>query len=240
MDLNKKRRIKMDLKEKRKYLIIFLLIIILTVFIDQFTKFLVVKKMYLYQSIGLIKNFFYITYIENRGFLMGIGGRLNDGSTFNGVVIITIIAISILIGYFVYIYKKNIINKYLIINFSILLGGAIGNFIDRLFRKKVIDFFEIKIPPFLFKGFYYSSLPIFNFADFFVTIGIIMLLIYYIFLESKFEKEIKANDNKKITENIDNKSNMFNANNMNNSEIDTTVDTVRNDRDDKEEYNVDQ
>jgi len=33
---------------------------------------------------------------------------------------------------------------------------------------------------------------------------------------------------------------MFNANNMNNSEIDTTVDTVRNDRDDKEEYNVDQ
>lgn len=184
----------MDFKEKteeNKKLKLFyvLLIIFLTIFIDQLTKIIISKKLYLYQSIQVIKNFLYITYIENRGFLMGLGGNLNDGTTFNGVVIITIIAITILLIYFIYIWKKNIINNYLLINFSLLIGGAFGNFIDRLFRKRVIDFIEIKVPQFRIRGFYYNSFPIFNFADLFVSVGIIMLLIYYIFLESKYEKK---------------------------------------------------
>ncbi|MCX8058470.1 MAG: signal peptidase II [Spirochaetes bacterium] len=190
----------MKMYDNRKKLIKIVIIVFLTIFIDQFTKFLIIKNFHLYQSIKIIKNLLYLTYIENRGFLMGFGGQLNDGTIFNGVVIITIIAIAILIGFFIYIYKRNLLNNYLLINFSFLIGGAFGNFIDRLFRKKVIDFIEIKLPTFKFKGFYYSSLPIFNFADLFVTVGIIMLIIYFIFLEHKYEVKGLENDVKSIEE----------------------------------------
>ena len=172
-----------------KRLKLFIYIFSATLLFDQITKIIVSVSMSLYQSISVIKGFFHITYIENTGFLMGIGGWMNNGRTFNGVVIITIFAILILMGYFFILMFKEETPHYLIINFSILIGGAWGNFIDRIVRKKVVDFMEFKIPPLHLGGFSFHSFPIFNFADFFVSTGIIMLLIYYLFLEKKYVKK---------------------------------------------------
>lgn len=64
--------------------------------------------------------------------------------------------------------------------FSFILGGALGNLIDRALYGKVIDFIDCDFPDFIMQRW-----PIFNLADSFVTIGMVFLMIQYIFLEKK-------------------------------------------------------
>ncbi len=182
-----------------KRILIALLIIFLAVFVDQISKYLISKNMELYSFKSIIPGVLNFRYITNYGFLLGIGSNLNDGKTFNGVVIITIIALIILLGYFIFIILHDSTSNYLLITFSILIGGAWGNFIDRLIKGKVVDFLEFVLPlPINRIGRYYvGSTPIFNMADFFVTIGIIMLLIYYFIIEpyeNKKKKELETED----------------------------------------------
>lgn len=184
----------MDKKHLKK-LLLFIIIFFSIIIIDQSTKYLVSKNMYLYQSNNVIKDWIRITYIENTGFLNGLGSHLNDGTTFNPIVLITIGALLIVIAYFIYLIIYTKTNTYLVLTFSILLGGAFGNFIDRLIRKKVIDFIEFKFFHLSIGKLKINSFPVFNFADFFVTTGIIMLIIYFIFLEKKYLKEIKKENN---------------------------------------------
>ena len=66
-----------------------------------------------------------------------------------------------------------------------LLGGAIGNFIDRVFRGEVVDFVSVLIP-----GINYQF-PIFNIADAALTLGVIMLIIYILFEDRKVKKKVK-------------------------------------------------
>ena len=68
--------------------------------------------------------------------------------------------------------NKKELNKYDIISYGMLLGGIIGNFIDRLVRGYVIDFFDFNI-----FGYNY---PVFNFADIFIVINVIMMTITYL------------------------------------------------------------
>lgn len=71
------------------------------------------------------------------------------------------------------------------ISFSMILGGAIGNLIDRVFIGKVRDFIELR----------FIDFPIFNFADIMITIGSILLAIYVIFIYSKStKKQVEKND----------------------------------------------
>lgn len=193
----------------KKRLLWFIIIFILIIFIDQATKFWVDKSMYIYQSKNIINDWVRITYIQNEGFLMGFASHLNDGRTFNPIVLITIGALIVVIVYFIYLIVCTKTNDYLVITFSILLGGAFGNFIDRIVRKTVIDFIEFKFFHFKIGNFTVSSFPVFNFADFFVTTGIIMLIIYFLFLEKKHipqvsEETIQDTFEDKI-ENLENK-----------------------------------
>lgn len=180
-------------------LIIVITIILLTVFIDQITKFLISKNMELYSFKSIIPGILNFRYITNYGFLLGIGSNLNDGRTLNGVVIITIVALMVLLGYFFYIFFQNSTSKFLLITFSILIGGAWGNFLDRLIKGKVIDFLEFVLPFKRIGKYYIGSTPIFNMADFFVSAGIILLLIYYFIIEPKEHNKKKDEDIKENT-----------------------------------------
>lgn len=133
-------------------------------------------------SIPIIDNLFMITFIENPGMAFGMefGGRL-------GRSLFTIVA-SILIIYFIYINRKE--SYYLRLSLSFILAGAIGNLIDRafygiiydyasLFQGKVVDFFQINIPDITIFGKTFTSWPIFNLADLYVTIGFLMIIIGY-------------------------------------------------------------
>ncbi|WP_174613178.1 signal peptidase II [Virgibacillus ihumii] len=137
------------------------IIALIIVGIDQYTKWIVVKEMELYEQITVIEDFFYLTSHRNNGAAWGI---LEGHMTF--FYIVTVIVV-IGIVYYMQKYAKD--NKLLAISLSLVLGGAIGNFIDRLFRKEVVDFLD-----FVIAGYDY---PIFNIADSSLVIGVILLLI---------------------------------------------------------------
>lgn len=133
-------------------------------------------------SINVIGNFFKITFIENPGMAFGlqIGGKLF-------LSLFTIFATLLLIGF---LYKNRNEGLLLRLALSFILGGAIGNLIDRIFYGKiydyapifygkVVDFLHFDFPNFTIFGKNIYSWPIFNIADVFVTIGFLMILIGY-------------------------------------------------------------
>ena len=148
----------------RVYVIAFIAIVI-----DQLTKWLVVHNMEIGERITLIDNFFYLTSHRNTGAAWGI---LAGQMTF--FYIITVIVIGFIV-YYIHKHAKG--HKWLGFSLALVLGGAIGNFIDRLFRKEVVDFFDF----YIFKYNY----PIFNIADSCLVVGVITLFIITILDERK-------------------------------------------------------
>jgi len=140
------------------------LIVILIVVADQLSKFIIVKNVEMGEMIEVIKNFFYITYIRNRGAAWSI---LQNGRYF--FIVLTIIA-SLIIIYLLLKSKNRVYSLAL----SFILGGAIGNLIDRIVVGSVVDFLEFH--------FWSYRFPVFNVADTFVTIGTILLAYYLIFI----------------------------------------------------------
>lgn len=138
------------------YLIVFALIIL-----DQWTKWLVVTKMDIGQSITIIDNFLYLTSHRNQGAAWGI---LQGQMWF--FYIITVIVIGFVI-YYLHQYGKR--SWFVGIALSFILAGAIGNFIDRIFRKEVVDFVNTYI--------FAYNFPIFNVADSALVVGVIFVMI---------------------------------------------------------------
>ncbi|MGX4669157.1 signal peptidase II [Cerasibacillus sp. JNUCC 74] len=139
------------------YYVIALLIIV----VDQATKWVIVKTMELGEQRTVIDGFFYITSHRNTGAAWGI---LQGQMMF--FYIVTVIVI-IGVVYYMQTYAKE--SKLLALALSLVLGGAIGNFIDRLFRKEVVDFFD-----FIIIGY---DFPIFNIADSGLVVGVFLLII---------------------------------------------------------------
>ncbi|OCA83899.1 signal peptidase II [Pseudobacillus wudalianchiensis] len=150
---------------------LYYLLALLVVLLDQWTKWLVVKSMDLGESVEVIKDFFYITSHRNRGAAWG----MLEGQFW----LFYIITVAVVIG-IVYYMQTEAKNKPLMKSaLAFLLGGAIGNFIDRIFRKEVVDFFDTYI--------FGYDFPIFNIADASLTFGVI-LLILAILIEDRKEK----------------------------------------------------
>jgi len=154
---------------------LYYLFALIVIGIDQLTKWIVIQKMELYESIVIIDHFFYITSHRNAGAAWGIlQGQM---------MFFYIITIFVIIGLVYYMEKYARDNKFTAISLSLILGGAIGNFIDRLLRKEVVDFLDVMI----FK----YDFPIFNVADSCLVIGVILIFISTI-LEEKNKGKIKA------------------------------------------------
>ena len=159
----------------RVYIIIALIASV--VVLDQITKFIVKKLMNLRDSIGIIGDFFQFTYIENPGMAFGL--------QMENKILFTILSIGAAIVVFIYLYRMRNEKMMLVIALSFIMGGAIGNLIDRLFYGRVVDFldfefFDISIPEFNFlfidfPGFELTRWPIFNIADTSVSIGMILI-----------------------------------------------------------------
>lgn len=141
----------------------FLWIIPLAVVIDQASKFIVRGSMVLHQSEPVLGDFFRLTYIHNPGAAFG----LNVGSPLLHTVF-SLLALGVL----VYFYRSLAANeRFLRLALCLVLGGAIGNIIDRLYLGEVVDFFDFGLGDLRW--------PIFNFADSFVTVGVLLLLLFY-------------------------------------------------------------
>ncbi len=152
---------------KNKFFIFFT-ISLFVIFIDQILKYIVAKKLPYGEPLKIMGNYIWITYIKNP---FGVWG-ISFPKWFPYEVIAFII---ILILIFFLIFERK---KIYVIPYALLFGGAMGNLIDRLRFKAVIDFIDIGISENL-------RWPIFNIADSSITIGIIILFLISIFFDKK-------------------------------------------------------
>jgi signal peptidase II len=137
--------------------------------LDQATKFLVDKTMAMHQSIDLIPNFASFTYLRNTGAAFGFlaGARSSLRIAFFALIS------SVAIGCIVYLIRGlRPRQKALLVSLSLILGGAIGNLIDRLRLGEVIDFIDLH--------WYDIHWPAFNVADSAISIGVALLFIQMI------------------------------------------------------------
>ena len=187
------------------------------------------EGMYIGQKIPVIGDFFRITFIENPGLAFGI----DIDSTIK--LWISLFSLIASIGLIIYLYVVRKENFGLRLALALILGGAIGNFIDRafygiiydyapLFYGKVVDFLDFDFFNLTFFGKSYDRFAIFNVADSSVTIGIILLLFLY---RSHGKEEIPEEVvNSPEAENVQQLENFSNEQ-SNNSDISQVTDKDR-------------
>lgn len=149
---------------------LFYSICILIIIFDIITKRIAVFSLKDISTVPIIQDILHLTYVENRGAAFGM--LQNQRWIFMIVTVIVIIAI-------IYFKTKNKSTfKLLDLGLSFVLGGAVGNMIDRVILGYVVDFIDFRI----------INFPVFNVADIFVVIGAIILVIFYIFFDKAEEK----------------------------------------------------
>lgn len=129
-------------------------------------------------SLGLIPGVFHLTYAENRGAAFSIlEGKLGF------FVAVTAVMVGLLLYMTIKGYIRGVFGRVAAV---FIIGGALGNLADRLCRGYVVDLFDFRLIHF----------AIFNVADVFITIGGVMLAVYFLFLEGK-NLEGKGDGNQK-------------------------------------------
>lgn len=153
------------------YVVAFVLVVL-----DQWTKWLVVRDMELGERIPLIDPYLGLLSHRNRGAAWG----MLEGQMWLFYIITTIVIVGI-----VYYFHRHAQNQPLFqLGLMVLLGGAIGNFIDRLFRGEVVDYVDVLIPVINYE------FPIFNVADAALTVGVVIIFIF-ILLDERKQKKVK-------------------------------------------------
>lgn len=148
-----------------------LFIVLLIVVLDQISKYAAIKYLKGKKPYIIIKNFFQFDYVENYGAAFGI---LQNRKIFF-IIITTLVIISIFVILVKYSYK---FSKTMNVALVMLLGGTIGNFIDRIRLSYVIDFISVKFG----KGY---DFPVFNIADMFIVVGTLLIMVMVSF--NKYE-----------------------------------------------------
>ena len=159
------------MKKSLKTIIASLLIVFVTLGLDQWTKWAVVKAIPLNGRVEMIKHFFYITYVQNTG--AGFSMFAQAGMGF--FALLTIVALAAII----YMFIKTEDPRYQIC-LSLVFSGALGNFIDRMVLGYVRDYFSFYIFGYPF--------PVFNVADICITVGIALILLS-MFIDDKLEEK---------------------------------------------------
>ncbi len=138
-----------------------LIIIVFSIIIlDQLTKQLVVSMMELGQSVTVISNFLYLTYVRNPGAAFGM---FPYQTAF--FIAITLVVALLILYYYRYLSEDH---RWMRLGLSLQLGGALGNLIDRITSAYVIDFINFTIWP-----------PVFNLADAAIVTGIAIFLVAF-------------------------------------------------------------
>jgi signal peptidase II len=150
---------------RRKYLIL-IVVFCVVLFFDQITKAYVSRTLPKFQSVEVIQNFFHITHVRNTGAAFGLlAGPAHPLRT-----ILFVVISGIAIGAILLIYRKIEDDDTLhALAFSLLLGGAVGNLVDRVWMGHVIDFLDFH--------WYDHHWPAFNFADSAICGGIGLIIL---------------------------------------------------------------
>lgn len=146
------------------------LIALILLFVDQFSKYIIRQNMSLAESIPVIKSIFHITYVENMGIAFGLFPQ--------GHSLFIVISLIIILGIIFFERKKVIKSLKERFCLGLILGGALGNLIDRLRFGFVIDFLDFRI------------WPVFNLADSGVCIGGILMVFFLLRKRPRKERTI--------------------------------------------------
>lgn len=145
--------------------------------LDQWTKWLVVKNMTYGERIIILDPYLALLSHRNSGAAWGmLQGQMG---------LFTIITIIVIIGIIYYFHKEAKGKPMFQVGLMLLLGGAIGNFIDRLVKNEVVDFADVLIPIINY------DFPIFNIADAALTIGVVITILFILKEERAEKKKVK-------------------------------------------------
>ena len=143
------------------------------VIIDQIIKCFVSAYLQPVGSVSVIDNLFSLTYVENKGVAFGMFSDMRW-------IFVALTSILLVIIIF-YMFKKRPKGKFFYVCAALIIGGGIGNLIDRIFYGYVIDYLSLSFFP-----------PVCNFADYCITAGTIMLVIYLLFFSDILDSSKKA------------------------------------------------
>ena len=148
----------------------YFLVLLLCVAADQAVKYYVVSNLALYGSAPLMPGFIELYYIRNTG-----GGfSILTGHTW----ILTVVTAALMVGIAYLLVKKVFSHPLAMWTLTLILGGGLGNLVDRIRLGYVVDMFH----------FQFINYPVFNVADILVVCGTIGFAIYYLFIYGKEEK----------------------------------------------------
>ena len=165
-----------------KYLkyFIFLTVSFAIVALDQATKLIIHTQFNLGEKKVIIPGFFNITYIKNQGGVFGLFSQSNDVIRLVLFLILPVLAFVLLVSI---IHKLHINQKYQLLAFSSIFGGALGNYIDRIHFGYVVDFLD-----FHFRGFVW---PAFNVGDICIVMGVVSAIVI-IYITEKNQQQQQA------------------------------------------------
>ncbi len=154
------------MKKKGVYFI-FIFFVLLA---DQVTKLWISRTVPLSVSKRIIPGFFNLTHIHNRGAIFGFLGQSRSPAVFYLLMLASLVALVLVVYYF---FRTPPTEKLMVLSFSFILAGALGNLVDRIFRGYVIDFLDFHVQEWHW--------PSFNVADACVSIGAVSLILLLIF-----------------------------------------------------------
>lgn len=160
--------------------ILYLAIALLLVVLDQVIKYFVLIYLKPISTFTVIPHILDLVYVENSGVAFGMFSDLRW--------IFVIITSIVIIAFIILLIKNAKQSKLFSVAATLIIGGGIGNLIDRLLYGYVIDYLSLSFFP-----------PVCNFADYCITAGTILLVIYLLFY-SDFSSDIKVRDSKKNDE----------------------------------------
>ncbi len=156
---------------------IFIPVAALVLIIDQATKLFIAGTMQLYSSVVVIRNFFTITYIRNKGAAFS----MLAGSDYR-IPILTLVSIIAMVAIIIFFRKLRRDQRFTAFCLSLIFGGALGNLIDRIRLGEVIDFLSVH--------WYELYWPAFNVADSAICVGVFLLAVDMYF-EEKRQKRLR-------------------------------------------------
>ena len=136
------------------------------IILDQCTKYLIIKSFALHQSLDLIEHYLTIVHIRNKGIAFGLLAEQGGGTRTIFLIITSLFAIA-----FIFYLLSSLKDRqtYATVTLALILGGAIGNLIDRIRWGEVVDF--------IYVHWYQYYWPAFNYADSAISVGLVLLLI---------------------------------------------------------------
>jgi len=141
------------------------LFILAWIILDQLSKYLIARSISLYQVVTVIPGFFNLTRVHNRGAIFGFLSNSQYPAARILLNLGAVLALGIVAYYFFKTPAEMVLSR---LSLSLIIGGAVGNILDRLFRGYVIDFLDFYVGNFHW--------PVFNLADSCITVGVILLL----------------------------------------------------------------